>query len=156
MKFYLKGVSLRKHDNYTENKKVFILNFSSKVKDTLQNSNIFTKDSILHVCINLIKMYFGQNTEVLINELDHHWVDGIEEKINTIYYAFYHNGQEKVRDEIDKLERYWINWGIYEKNYEKYHDLFQHLIPIEKKYNNIINIINDMNDSFKQIIGDLK
>ena len=151
MKFYLKGVSLRKHDNYTENRKVFILNFSPKVKDFLQNSNVFTKGCILHVCINLIKNYFEQNTEVLINDLKHQWADGIEERINTINHNFKINHQEDLIDKIDKLERYWINWGIYEKNYEKYHDLFQHLIPIEKKYDNVIDLINDMNNSFNEL-----
>lgn len=151
MKFYLKHITLKKHATYTEDRKVFILNFSQSTKNLLKTSNIFTKDCIIHTCITLIKNYFGQNTEVKINYLNHAWSNCIKDEVNTTYFKFHLNHQENIRDKIDKLERYWINWGTYEKDPKKYGDLFQHLIPIEKQYTDINDIIKDMNKMFDEV-----
>jgi hypothetical protein len=38
------GISLRKHKNYSDEKKVYILNFNKSTKTLLNRANIFTKN----------------------------------------------------------------------------------------------------------------
>ena len=156
MKFYLKHITLSKHKNYTEKDKVFILNFSKSTKDLLRLSNIFTKDCIISTCETLIKKYFGYNTIIKINIMDQTWLDGVKDNINSIYFKFHLTGNKELQDKINNIIKYWTNWGMYERNYEKYEDLFQHLIPIEKEYTDINDIIKDMNNMFNEVYKEIK
>jgi hypothetical protein len=55
-------------------------------------------------------------------------------------------------DKIHEFEQYWLNFGIYEKNYKKYGDTFDHYIPIEKQYDNFQDVLYDMNKQINDII----
>ena len=148
MNFYIKHITLRKHKDYTEANKVFILNFSKSTKDLLKKSNIFTKGVIIPTCYRMIKDFYGRNTDIKINIMDQTWADGVSDKINTINFKLRIQKNRKLINKIHNLEMYWQNGGTYIINPEKFGDVFQHLIPIEKHYTDINEIIEDMNDSF--------
>ena len=87
MKSPIKHILLRKHKDYTENKKVFILNFTTSTKEILKTSNIFVKGLVINVAKFLIKKEFGKETEIYVNLYDQLcWADQVVEEINTINY----------------------------------------------------------------------
>ena len=147
----MKHILLRKHKNYSEDYKVFILNFSKSTKDILKNSNIFTKGCIIPTCITLIKKFFGKNTKVLINIMDQTWSNGVIDEINTINFSLNITRQTDLRDKIHNLEMFYQNWGYYEKDYEKYGDFCGHLISNENEYTDVNDLIKDMNIKFNSL-----
>ena len=151
MKFYMKHILLRKHKSYSEDYKVFILNFSKSTKELLKKSNIFTKGCIISTCITLIKNYYGNNTEVLIDIMDQPWSNGVVDKINTINFSLNHTRQTNLRDSIHNIEMFYQNWGYYETNYKKYGDFYRHLIPNENEYTDVNDLIKDMNIEFNKL-----
>lgn len=154
MKFYLKHIILKKHKTYTETYKVFLLKFSKSTKDLLIISNPFTKGCIIPTVIMLIKKYFGEDTIVYTPLIDDAWSNGVVEEINKINFALNTTRQTDVYDKIQQLENFYTNWGYYEKDYEKYGDLYKHLIPYNKEYNDINNLIKDMNIEFDKLYKD--
>lgn len=147
----MKNITLRKHKTYTENDKVFILNFTKTTKELLKNSNIFVKGLAIGVAKFLIKKELGLTTELYINLYDQLcWYDQVVEEINTINFSLRRTNIE-LYDKIHDLEQYWLNWGIYEVNYEKYGDAFEHYISIEKQYSDFKEVIKDMNKQFNEL-----
>jgi len=151
MKSSIKHILLKKHKSYTENDKVFILNFTKSTKEILKNSNIFVKGLAISVAKFLIKREFGKTTEIYINLYDQLcWSDQVIEQINALNFSLRKNNIE-LYNKIHELEQYWYNWGIYEKNLEKYGDIFGHYIPIKKQYNDFQDVLKDMNNEFNKI-----
>jgi hypothetical protein len=151
MKSSIKHILLKKHKSYTENDKVFILNFTKSTKEILKNSNIFVKGLAISVAKFLIKREFGKTTEIYINLYDQLcWSDQVIEQINALNFSLRKNNIE-LYNKIHELEQYWYNWGIYEKNHEKYGDIFGHYIPIKKQYNDFQDVLKDMNNEFNKI-----
>jgi hypothetical protein len=151
MKSPIKHILLRKHKTYTEKDKVFILNFTKSTKELLKNSNLFVKGLAISVAELLIKKHFGLDTEIYINIYDQQgWCDQVVEQINIKNFSL-RKDNIILYDKIHKLEQYWLNWGIYEKDYEKYSDMFNHYIPIKKQYDNFQDVLHDMNDDFNEL-----
>ena len=151
MKSPIKHILLRKHKNYTELDKVFILNFTKSTKELLKNSNLYVKGLAISIAKFLIKRHFGLDTEIYINLYDQQcWCDKVIEEINIKNFSLLKDNFD-LYNKIHELEQYWRNLGIYEKNYEKYGDLFEHYIPIEKHYDNFQDVLKDMNHQFKEL-----
>ena len=152
MKSPIKHILLRKHKTYTEKDKAFILNFTKTTKELLKNSNLWVKGLAIGVAKFLIKKHFGKDTEIYINLYDQQcWCDQGVEEINVSNFGMKREDPE-LYDKIHEFEQYWLNFGIYEKNYEKYNDTFGHYIPIEKQYDNFQDVLNDMNQQINDII----
>ena len=151
MKSPIKHILLRKHKTYTEKDKVFILDFTKSTKELLKNSNLYVKGLAISIAKFLIKRHFGLYTEIYINLYDQQcWCDKVIEEINVKNFSLRKNNFD-LYNKIHELEQYWRNWGIYEKNYEKYSDLFEHYIPIEKHYDNFQDVLKDMNQQFEEL-----
>lgn len=151
MKSPIKHILLRKHKTYTELDKVFILDFTKSTKELLKNSNLYVKGLAISTAKFLIKKHFGLDTEVYVNLYDQQcWCDKVIEEINIKNFSLRKDNFD-LYNKIHKLEQYWRNWGIYEKNYEKYCDLFEHYIPIEKHYDNFKDVLKDMNQQFEEL-----
>jgi hypothetical protein len=151
MKSPIKHILLRKHKTYTEKDKAFILNFTKTTKELLKNSNLWVKGLAISVAKFLIKKHFGKDTEIYINLYDQQcWCDQVVDEINTINFSLRRTNIE-LYDKIHELEQYWLNWGIYEVNYEKYGDTFEHYIPIEKQYGDFKEVIKDANMQFNEL-----
>lgn len=148
MKFYMKHILLKKHKSYKEDNKVFLLNFSKSTKELLKNSNIFTRGCIIPTCITLIKQYFGENIIIHVPLMDDFWSIDVIEKINKINFVLNTTRQSDLYDKIHQLEMFYTNWGFYEKDYEKYGDLYSHFIPYVKEYVDVNDLIKDMNNEF--------
>jgi hypothetical protein len=152
MKSPIKHILLRKHKTYTEKDKAIILNFTKTTKELLKNSNLWVKGLTISVAKFLIKKHFGKDTEIYINLYDQQcWCDQVVEEINVSNFGMKREDPE-LYDKIHEFEQYWLNFGIYEKNYEKYNDTFEHYIPIEKQYDNFQDVLNDMNQQINDII----
>ena len=152
MKSPIKHILLRKHKTYTEKDKAFILNFTKTTKELLKSSNLWVKGLAISVAKFLIKKHFGKDTEIYINLYDQQcWCDQVVEEINVSNFGMKHADPE-LYDKIHEFEQYWLNFGIYEKDYEKYRDLFMHYIPMEKQYDNFQDVLNDMNQQINDII----
>lgn len=147
MKFYMKNIRLKKHKSYSEDYKVFILNFSNSTKTLLNESNIFTKGCIIPTCNTLIKKYFGNDSKILIDIIDQKWSNGVIKKINEINSTINPNLKEKIHN----LEMFYSNWGYYEEDFKKYEDLYKHYIPYTAKYLDINDLIKDMNKEFNKL-----
>lgn len=151
MKSPIKHILLRKHKTYTEKDKVFILDFTKSTKELLKNSNLYVKGLAISIAKFLIKKHFGLDTEIYINLYAKQcWCDKVIEEINVKNFSLRKNNFD-LYNKIHELEQYWRNWGIYEKNYEKYSDLFEHYIPIEKHYDNFQDVLKDMNQQFEEL-----
>lgn len=151
MKSPIKNILLRKHKNYTECNKSIILNFTKTTKELLKNSNIFVKGLAISVAKKIIKDNISNVNEIYINIYDQQaWGDQVVEKINVINFKLRKDNID-LYNKIHELEQYWYNWGIYEKDYKKYGDTFEHYIPINKQYIDFQDILKDMNKEFDKI-----
>lgn len=106
----MRGISLRKHKTYSNEKKVFILNFNKSTKTLLNRANIFTKNLIVPVLINFLKQEIENLSEIKINWLDNlYWSEQSEEKCASYKFALKFKGKYQLLKEFELAEEYWKN-----------------------------------------------
>ena len=137
------GISLSKHKNYSDEKKVYILNFNKSTKTLLNRANIFTKNLIIPVLINFLKQEIENLAEIKINWLDNlYWSERSAEK-----FALKFKGNHQLLKEFELAEEYWKNLKNNQDN---------KLNPeLKDSYSRIYAMSFVMYDDVKEIIYDM-
>lgn len=156
----MRGISLRKHKNYSDEKKVYILNFNKSTKTLLNRANIFTKNLIVPVLTNFLKQEIENLAEIKINWLNNlYWSEHSNEKCAEYKFALKFHGRHQLLKEFELAEEYWKNLknnqnndlnpeledshsGIYAMSFVMYDDVKEIIFDMDKMFENL-NSYND-------------
>ena len=149
------GISLRKHKNYSDEKKVYILNFNKSTKILLNRANIFTKNLIVPVLINFLKQEIENLAEIKINWLNNlYWSERSDEKCAEYKFALKFKGRHYLLKEFELAEEYWKNLKNNQNNKlnpeleDSYSGIY---VKSFVMYDDVKDIIYDMNRMFENL-----
>ena len=151
----MRGISLRKHKTYSDEKKVYILNFNKSTKTLLNRANIFTKNLIIPVLINFLKQEIENLSEIKINWLDNlYWSEQSNEKCASYKFALKFKGNYQLLKEFELAEDYWKNLKNNQNNTlnpeleDSYSSIYAMSFIV---YDDAKEIIYDMNKMFENL-----
>jgi hypothetical protein len=151
----MRGISLRKHKTYSDEKKVFILNFNKSTKTLLNRANIFTKNLIVPVLINFLKQEIENLSEIKINWLDNlYWAEQSDEKCAAYKFALKFKGKYQLLKEFELAEDYWKNIKNNQNNKlnPELEDSYSSIYAMSFiAYDDVKEIIYDMNKMFDNL-----
>jgi phosphatidate phosphatase PAH1 len=148
----MKNITLRKHKNYTDEKKVYILSFSKSAKAILNDSNIFTRKLIVQVVTNFLKQEIENLSEIKINWLNNlSWSEQVIETCAGHKFELKFKGKHSLAKNFDLAEEYWLNLknGKNSLNPEIEDSYFSIYATQFIWYDDVKEIIFDMNKMFR-------